>query len=74
VAGKALGTTHGLATLRPGMKVTCYLRVPLQERARVRFFAYDSKSTNHWAPETPEGGEAQLAAGGEPRPPELAVR
>jgi transcriptional regulator with XRE-family HTH domain len=62
VTDKAMGTTHGLQTLHPGMKVTCYLRVPLPERASVRFFAYDSKSQHHWAPETPEGGEAQLPA------------
>ncbi|MGW5715023.1 helix-turn-helix domain-containing protein [Amycolatopsis sp. NPDC003865] len=60
VTDKAIGTTHGLATLRPGMLVSCFLRVPLPERASVRFFAYDSKSQATWAPETPKGGEAQL--------------
>jgi hypothetical protein len=60
VTDKALGTTHGLDTLHPGTKVTCYLRVPTPERASIRFFAYDSKSQHQWAPETPEGGEAQL--------------
>lgn len=62
VTDKSLGTTHGLETLKPGMKVTCYLRVPLRERASVRFFAYDSKSQPHWAPESPVGGEMPLPA------------
>lgn len=57
---KAIGTTHGLTGLHPGMKVTYYLRVPVPERASVRFFAYDSKSNPTWAKETPKGGEAAL--------------
>jgi transcriptional regulator with XRE-family HTH domain len=53
---KAIGTTHGLETLRPGMKVTVHLRVPGQQPASIRFFAYDSQSHEHWAPESPGSG------------------
>ncbi|MFD2420122.1 helix-turn-helix domain-containing protein [Amycolatopsis pigmentata] len=62
---KAIGVTHGLETLKPGMKVSLYLRVPTRQRASVRFFAYDSQSREHWARETPVGGEAALPDGNE---------
>ncbi|SFJ83996.1 helix-turn-helix domain-containing protein [Amycolatopsis sacchari] len=61
---KAIGVTHGLETLKPGMRVSLRLRVPAPQKASVRFFAYDSRSQVHWAPETPIGGEAALPEDG----------
>lgn len=60
---KAIGVTHGLETLRPGMKVSVRLRVPGEQNASIRFFAYDSNSTPAWAPESPRGGELALPTG-----------
>jgi transcriptional regulator with XRE-family HTH domain len=57
---KSIGITHGLETLRPGMKVSVQLRVPAEQDASVRFFAYDSEFTASWAPESPPGGELAL--------------
>lgn len=62
---KAIGTTHGLDTLRPGTAVTVYLRVPGEQEASIRFFAYDSASAPKWAPESPIGGEIPLPTGTE---------
>lgn len=53
----AVGTTHGLTGLRPGMRVTFHLWVPGPQPGGVRFFAYDSRSKPHWARET---GETQI--------------
>ncbi|HEX6359033.1 hypothetical protein [Actinophytocola sp.] len=53
---KSIGITHGVESLRPGMKVTMYLRVPTKQKASIRFFAYDSRSDEAWAPETPGPG------------------
>lgn len=56
VEDKAIGVTHGIETLHPGMKVTFHLRVPGQQNASIRFFVYDSKSKLQWAPESPGDG------------------
>jgi len=53
---KSIGVTHGVESLRPGMKVTMYLRVPRKQPASIRFFVYDSRSDESWAPETPGPG------------------
>ncbi|MCK2221332.1 helix-turn-helix domain-containing protein [Actinomadura sp. ATCC 31491] len=51
----AVGTTHGLTGLRPGMKVTTWLWVPgAQPGAGVRFFAMDAASRTVFAPENPD--------------------
>jgi transcriptional regulator with XRE-family HTH domain len=50
----AVGTTQGLHTLRPGMRVTLHLWVPGLEDGGVRFFVYSSTSQTVWAPETAE--------------------
>lgn len=60
----SIGITHGLDSLRSGMKVTFHLRVPYPEAASVLFFAYDSHYLPHNAPETPrDGSELPLPAG-----------
>lgn len=57
----AICTAHGLSTLHPGMKVTAYLRVPSPEAGDgVRFFVYNSKFKDTWAPETPKSGADML--------------
>jgi hypothetical protein len=57
-------TTHGLSTLRPGMKVTVYLRVPTAdpEAGGVNFWVYDSAFKATHAPETPAGTLEPLPA------------
>lgn len=53
----AVGTTHELTGLRPGAKVTFYLRGPGPDSGGgVRFWAYDSRSRPTFAPETPQPG------------------
>jgi transcriptional regulator with XRE-family HTH domain len=56
-ADKSIGITHQLETLHPGMKVTFYLRVPVQQPASIRFFAQNSGYDPIWAPETPGPGD-----------------
>jgi hypothetical protein len=48
----AVGTTHGLASLRPGMSVTLHLWTARPGGGGVRFFAMDSASKTVWASET----------------------
>ena len=48
----AVGTTHGLAGLRPGMRVVFHLWVPGAQDGGVRFFVQDSRYQPVWAPET----------------------
>lgn len=48
----AVGTTHGLAGLRPGMRVVFHLWVPGPQDGGVRFFVQDSHYQAFWAPET----------------------
>ncbi|MEV0232742.1 helix-turn-helix transcriptional regulator [Nonomuraea sp. NPDC050786] len=50
----AVGVTHGLTGLRPGMKVTVWLWVPGAQPGGLRFFAMNSASKPVWAPETLE--------------------
>jgi transcriptional regulator with XRE-family HTH domain len=50
-------TAHDLETLHPGMKVTAYLRAGFPQAGDgVRFFVYDSRFHDTWAPETPKSG------------------
>lgn len=57
-------TTHGLSTLRPGMKVTFYLRAATAdaEAGGVNFWVYNSASKTTRAPETPAGSYEPLPA------------
>ncbi|MGW5159827.1 helix-turn-helix domain-containing protein [Nonomuraea wenchangensis] len=51
----AVGTTHGLTGLLPGMKVTTWLWVPdAQPGAGIRFFAMNAASKTVFAPENPK--------------------
>ncbi len=56
----AVGTTHGLSTLRPGMTVTMHLWTS-NPAYGVQFFVYDSMSKPRWAPQTP-GVETPIPA------------
>lgn len=55
-------TSHGLATVHSGTKVSVYLRVPAPEAnvGGVGFFVYDSQHNPAWAPETPNGDRVPL--------------
>lgn len=48
----AVGTTHGIADVRPGTKITFHLWVPGPQAGGVRFFVQDSHFRPVWAPET----------------------
>jgi hypothetical protein len=51
----AIGVTHGLAGLRPGMHVTVHLWSSDPGNTAVGFFAMNSQSRVTWAPENPDG-------------------
>jgi len=59
----AFGTTHGLATLHSGMKVTMHLWTSYPTNG-VRFFVYAPGSVPVWAPETPDDGSEVPISGG----------
>ncbi|WP_433428518.1 helix-turn-helix domain-containing protein [Nonomuraea sp. CA-141351] len=50
----AIGTTHGLTELHPGMAVTVWVWAPGAQHGGVRFFAMNSASKPVWAPENPD--------------------
>ncbi len=52
----AVGTTHDLEGLRPGMPVTMYVWTHNPDAASMRFFVRNSASDPVWAPETPRPG------------------
>ena len=55
----AVGISHGLDSLHPGMKVTAHLWVPRQEHGGVAFLVHDSHGKNHWSPENQSGGDQE---------------
>ena len=61
----AVGITHDLETLHPGMTVTMRIWDSNSDAGGIRFFAMDSKSTPAWARETPEGNNMPLPRNGQ---------
>lgn len=55
----AVGISHGLGTLRPGMKVTAYLWVPRDQPGGVAFLVHDSHGNNHWSLQNQSGGDQE---------------
>ncbi|GAB3988655.1 hypothetical protein GCM10029978_111620 [Actinoallomurus acanthiterrae] len=55
----AVGISHGLDTLHPGMKVTLHLWVPGAQEGGVSFLVHDSRGANHWAVENQGAGTQQ---------------